>query len=101
MCCIFALLVLLGPRAGIIVWWLVDQTRWNTVYDTFILPFLGFLFLPWTTLMYTLVWTLGGVSGWGWFWIGLSVLADIGSYASSGYGNRNRIPGFSSPVTPV
>jgi len=99
MCCIFAILVFLGPRAGIALWWLIDPSRWNTVYDTFILPFLGFLFLPWTTLMYTTVWQVaGGVQGWNWVWVGLALLIDIGSYSGSAYGNRNRIPGMSPGV---
>jgi hypothetical protein len=38
----------------------------------------------------------GGVAGWDWLWMGLAVLADIASYAGGGYGNRNRIPGYSS-----
>jgi len=98
MCCIFAVLLFLGPRAGIALWWLLDQTRWNIVYDTFILPFLGFLFLPWTTLMYTVVWQTGGVQGWNWLWVGIALLIDIGSYSGSAYGNRSRIPGMSSGV---
>ena len=100
MCCIFAILVFLGPRAMIAFWWLVDQTRWNIVYDTFIFPFIGFLVLPWTTLMYTLVWQAnGGVNGWNWLWIVLSVFADIASYSGSAYGNRDRIPGMPSSPT--
>src|SRR6476646_790035 len=99
MCCIFAVLAFLGPRAGIALWWLLDPTRWNTVYDTFIWPFLGFLVLPWTTLMYTVVWTVGGINGWAWLWVALGVVADIASYSGSGYGNRNRIPGMSSGTT--
>ena len=51
MCCLAASLLLLGPRFGILIWWLFDPARWSLAFDTFILPFLGFLFLPWTTLM--------------------------------------------------
>ena len=95
MCCLFASLVLLGPRAAILVWWLVDTARWNAAFESFIWPLLGFLFLPWTTIMYVLVFP-GGIAGFDWIWLGLGVLADIASYSGSAYGNRDRIPGYSS-----
>ena len=99
MCCLFAVLAILGPRAALGLWWLVDQSRFNLVYDTFILPFLGFLFLPVTTIMWTLVWIPGGINGWNWIWIALGVVADIAGYSGGGYGGykeRARIPGMSS-----
>jgi len=89
MCCIFTTLLFLGPRAGILVWWLVNPARFNLAFSTFILPLLGFLFLPWTTLMYLLVFPMG-IVGFDWIWLGLGVLADIGMYAGGGYGNRDR-----------
>ena len=93
MCCLFTVLVLLGPRAGIILWWLYDQNLWSRVYDTFIIPFLGFLFVPWLTLMYMFV-APGGIDGFDWLWLGLGLLADIATYSGGGYGNRARIPGM-------
>jgi len=95
MCCVAALLLLAGPRAGILVWWLVDQVRWNLAFDTFILPFLGFLFLPWTTLMYVLVFQ-GGVEGFDWVWVGIGLMLDVSSWAGGGYTNRGRTSSYSS-----
>jgi hypothetical protein len=95
MCCLFTILVLLGPRVLLAFWWLVDQTRFNLVFNTWFWPLLGIIFVPWATLMYLLVWQFfGGVDGWGWVWVGLGLLADIASYAGGGYRNRNRIPGY-------
>jgi hypothetical protein len=93
MCCFFTTLVLLGPRAAILIWWLVQPVRWQAAFDTWIWPLLGFIFVPWTTLMYVLV-APGGVLGFDWVWIALAVLADIGTYVGGGYGNRDRIPGY-------
>ena len=93
MCCVFALLVIAGPRAAILVWWLLDQVRWNLAFDTFLWPLLGFLLLPWTTLMYVLVFP-GGVDGFDWVWLGLGLLLDVVSYAGGGYSNRGRVPGY-------
>lgn len=97
MCCLLTILLFLGPRAALALWWLFDMTRFNLVYNTFIVPFLGFLFLPFTTIMYTLVWQAGvGIQGFNWVWIGLAVVLDIASYGGGGFGNRNRIPGYKS-----
>lgn len=96
MCCLLTVFLFLGPRAALALWWLVDMTRFNVVYNNFFLPFLGFLFLPFTTIMYTLVWQPTGIEGFNWVWIGLAVVLDIASYGGGGYGNRNRIPGASS-----
>ena len=92
MCCFFTTLVLLGPRAAIVIWWLVQPVRWQAAFDTWIWPLLGFIFVPWTTLMYVLV-APGGVIGFDWVWIALAVVADIGMWAGGTYGNRDRIPG--------
>ena len=59
MCCVVASLFALGPRAAILIWWLVEPVRWGAAFDTFVWPFIGFLILPWTTLMYVLVYPGG------------------------------------------
>lgn len=93
MCCAFSLLVLLGPRAIIVFWWLVDPARWDRAFDTWVWPALGFVLLPWTTLMYVIV-APGGVGGLDWLWMGLAVLADIGTYAGGGYRNKDQIQSY-------
>ena len=79
MCCLFSILAILGPRAAILVWWLVDQALWARAFDTFIWPLLGFLFLPWTTLLYAWMWAIGsdGLHGWEWLLVGFGFLIDI------------------------
>jgi hypothetical protein len=89
MCCFFTSLVFLGPRAAILVWWLIDTTRWEAAFSSFWWAFLGFLFAPWTTLMWAAV-ARGGVTGFDYVIIGLGIFADIASYAGSGYTNRGR-----------
>jgi len=95
MCCVFTILVFLGPRFAGAIWWLVQPARWNLVFQNWLWPLLGLIFLPWTTLMYVIV-APGGINGlWEWLFIGLAVIADIASYTGGGYGNRRRIPGYS------
>jgi hypothetical protein len=60
-----------------------------------LLPLLGFLLLPLTTLVYVLVYYIsGGVTGWGWLWVVLALLLDLGSHSSGAYNNRHRLPGY-------
>lgn len=95
MCCFATILLLLGPRAATLVWWIVDPTRFNLAFGSIIWPILGFLFLPWTTLMYLIVWGPGqGVQGFDWVWLALALLIDVGTDAGGIYGNRKRIPGY-------
>ena len=74
-----------------IVWWLLEPLRFSSTFDNFILPLLGFLFLPWTLLMYVLV-APGGVVGLDWVWLAIAFVGDIGTYSGGGYGNRDRMP---------
>ena len=91
MCCFFTSLVFFGPRLAILVWWLLQPSRWALAFSgSFIWPLLGFIFLPWATIMYVLV-APGGVTGFDWIWLGLGVLADIASYGGGGWGNRDRL----------
>jgi hypothetical protein len=76
--CLVIFGMIFGPRLVIFVWWLLDMARWSATFDNFFLPFLGFLILPWTTIMYVLV-APHGVTGIDWLWMGLAVLADLAS----------------------
>jgi len=76
-------LSLLGPRVAFLLTWLATNRVTLAFHDGFIVPFLGLLFFPWTVLMYTLAYApIGGVTGVGWFFVVLGVLADVGSYVS-------------------
>ena len=93
MCCLYTILLLLGPRFGGIVWWIANPNRWVSAvgaFDSVIWPILGIIFLPWTTLMYVLVFP-GGIIGFDWLWMGIAVVADLAMYAGGGYGNRDRV----------
>ena len=87
MCCLFASLVLIGPRFAILVWWIIDQTRWDAAFDNFLVPFIGWLLVPWTTMMYVVVFP-GGVEGFDWIILGIGILADLASWMSGGVGGR-------------
>jgi hypothetical protein len=88
-------MALLGPRVAIIVWGLAQPARWDLAFSTFVWPLLGFVFLPWTTLMYVAV-APNDVTGLDWFWMVLAVVVDLASYSGGAYGNRDRIRGYGS-----
>jgi hypothetical protein len=90
MCCFFTTLLFLGPRAGVLIWWLIRPVYYQAVFQSFIWPILGLIFAPWTTLMFLIV-APGGVVGFDWVWMSLAILTDLGTYAGGGYGNRDRI----------
>lgn len=57
-------------------------------FDSWLVPFLGFFLLPWTTLAYAAMWaSSNGVNGFEWFIVVLAFLIDIGAFAG---GRRRR-----------
>jgi hypothetical protein len=50
--CILAVLVLLFPRVAIVVLWLFTNF-FTGIFDTVLIPFLGFIFMPLTLVAYT------------------------------------------------
>ena len=95
MFCFITSLFLFGPRAAIVIWWILQPARWDLAFSSWLWPVIGFLVAPWTTMMYVLV-SPGGVVGLDWLWIVLAVLADIAVWTGGAWGNRDRIPGSSS-----
>jgi len=91
-------------RIMLLMYWIARPAQMNLAFNTFILPCLGFLFLPITTMVY--VWLMQGagnsIQGLDWLWLILAVLLDFATIGSAGYANRNRIPGAttSTPAAP-
>jgi hypothetical protein len=82
--CLFVVLGALAPRTLILLVWLARPNLVDAAFDGFILPLLGIVFLPYTTLMYLLVHTSGlGVAGSDWIFIALAVGLDIIHTASA------------------
>ncbi len=49
-------------------------------------PILGIIFLPFTTIMYVILWTPGiGLAAWDWFWLFMAVILDVMHYTSTAY----------------
>lgn len=94
MCCIISLLLLIGPRVAFIATWLFTNRVTLAFQGSFIIPLLGVIFLPFTSLFYVLVWRpVVGVEGlFPWALVALGLIIDIGSY-TGGFMNRGRVKG--------
>ena len=87
--CFLALLALISPRLVLVLLWIFSNVL-SRAYDSWIIPFLGFFLLPWTTLTYAAFWDWGAgrhVTGIEWFFVILAFVIDLGSYAG---GSRAR-----------
>ncbi len=96
--CILAFGAAVAPRLILILSWLFGS-RWDLVWrGNWIAPLLGFIAAPYTTIMYLLVWSPGGITGFDWVWLGLGVLLDLMKWSQI-VRNREGIPGQQG-VTP-
>jgi hypothetical protein len=81
------------PRLALFIYWIARPAKVDAAFDTFLLPFLGIIFLPFATLIYALLYTPGvALTGWEWFWIVVAAILDIGHWGV-GVSQRNQIPG--------
>jgi hypothetical protein len=75
--------------------WIARPIAFERVFSgSWIIPCLGILFLPFTTLMYVILVTNGpgNLSGIDWLWMVLALLVDVASIGAAGAANRDRIP---------
>jgi hypothetical protein len=92
MCCVFLAMLVIGPRFALLLTWIFGN-RVELAFDSWVWPLLGLLFLPWTTLAYVLVWSVGGLSGGEWVVVALGLVADILTYSSRAAMTRRRASG--------
>ena len=59
--------------------------RLRDAFDGWVIPLVGFILLPWTTLAYCVMWLIGAdkVSGWEWIVVAIALLADVTFWAWS------------------
>jgi hypothetical protein len=90
--CLLALFAGAFPRLGLFMFWVLRPARVDAAFDTWIFPLLGIIFLPFATLMYAVLWTTGGLSGWEWFWVAIAAVFDVSHWAV-GATQRDQVPG--------
>jgi hypothetical protein len=79
--CFVALFALISPRLALFALFLFSDML-SRAFDSWIVPFVGFFLLPWTTLAYAVMWSAGShhVNGFEWFIVILAFLFDLGSW---------------------
>lgn len=78
MACLGVLLALAMPRFVMVVLWLFGDYL-SRAYDNFLLPFVGFFFLPTTTLAYAVAQNeTNGLHRWGLALVIVAALIDLG-----------------------
>lgn len=87
--CLFAILGGLFPRVALVLLWIFTNDV-DRAYDSFILPLLGLIFLPLTTLVYAVAWSpVGGVEGIEWLFVALAFVLDLGAYGGGARARRD------------
>jgi hypothetical protein len=95
--CLFALIAVLSPRLAVFLLWAFTNFV-DRAFSGWFVPLLGFLFAPWTTLMYVLVYAPAGpIHVAGWILVGLGVLLDASAWAQAAR-NRGSVPGYGASV---
>ncbi|HET6791812.1 MAG TPA: hypothetical protein VFI35_09545 [Actinomycetota bacterium] len=95
--CLLALMGAFAPRLLFLIVWVARPAYVDAAFDTFILPLLGVIFLPFTTLLWMVLSapSRSSVEGFDWFWITLAVVIDLVHYGGT-YGLRGRFRGRTS-----
>jgi hypothetical protein len=86
--CLFLIVILLFPRVALALLFLFTHYLDRAFHNTILLLILGFLFLPFTTLVYAWMVNSGlPVAGINLLWLLLAVMADLGT-VGHGYSRR-------------
>jgi len=82
-CCFVSLFALISPRLALVILWIFSDVL-SRAFHSWIIPFLGFFLLPWTTLAYAALWSWAPhhhVTGFDWFLVALFFLVDLSTLA--------------------
>ncbi len=88
--CLLALLAGFAPRIALVLIWIFSDLV-DRAFTGFLVPLLGLIVFPYATLFYVLAYSpVTGVAGWGWAFVVLGFILDIGHWAGGGVAGRQR-----------
>ena len=90
--CLLAIFGGLFPRLAVFFIWLARPAMFDAAIGSWFIALLGIIFLPFTTLMYVILWSPAGLSGFDWVWLGLAVVIDVIGAGGTAYGNKDKVP---------
>lgn len=86
--CLFVIAAAISPRLGVFVLWAFTD-RMSIAFDSFWWALIGFIFLPWTTVAWALVYApRDGVTGFGWVIVAFAFIVDISTHIGSATARR-------------
>jgi len=81
------------PRFVILVGWSNDQAGWAAIFGSPVWFLGGFLFFPWTTLVYALA-QANGLSLLNWVFLGCALLIDLGTWGIGFFASREQVSNY-------
>jgi hypothetical protein len=88
--CLFAIFAGFFPRVALVIVWIATDLV-DRAFSTWVIPLLGLLFLPLTTLVYALAWVPGVHLGNGrWIWVAIAFVVELIGYGGTARTNRER-----------
>jgi hypothetical protein len=91
--CITILVGALAPRLALFAGWSNDQPYWDAVFGSQLWLVAGFLFLPWTTLIYGLV-APNGLTLLNIVFLVLGFVADLTTWGIGGLAGRKEYSAY-------
>jgi hypothetical protein len=91
--CITILVGALAPRLALLAGWSNDQPYWDSVFGSQLWLLAGFLFLPWTTLIYGLV-APNGLTLLNIVFLVLGLVADLTTWGIGGLSGRKEYSAY-------
>jgi hypothetical protein len=88
--CLLALLAGFAPRVALVLIWIFSDLV-DRAFTGFLIPLLGVILFPYATLFYVLAFSpVTGLSAWGWAFVVLGFIFDLGHWSSGGATGRQR-----------
>ena len=86
---LLAIIALFTPRLALVLVWFLSPLV-NQAFGTLFVPLLGLIFLPLTTLVYSLAFVpaQGGPTTLGWLLVILAAIVDLTAYGGTVYGHQ-------------
>ncbi|HEY7619122.1 MAG TPA: hypothetical protein VH834_05080 [Solirubrobacteraceae bacterium] len=89
--CLLVLVAGFFPRVALVIVWIATNLV-DRAFSTWVIPLLGLIFLPFTTLIYALVWIPGVHLGNGrWIWVAIAFVVELIGYAGNARANQARM----------
>jgi len=81
------------PRFVLLVGWSNDGAYWGSLFGSGVWFLGGFLFFPWTTLVYGLT-QQNGLSLLNWIFLGCALLIDLGTWGIGFFASKQQVSNY-------